>query len=75
MKNKDIVLENVSMSGIVKWLTDNHKHKKTGTQFTISDVQGYMRRGNLPPYLGGHKIILVKNEYSKGLYNIVKNKS
>ena len=44
--------------------------KKSGTKFTISDVQGYIRRGHLPKYLGNQDITL--NQKFKGIkiYNV-----
>ena len=67
-----IELKLVSMTGIVKFLKDKYGKKKTGKEFNISDVQGYVLRGSTPNYLGGYKIVLVKSDYNKGLYNLIK---
>jgi hypothetical protein len=50
-----MVLSNVNQTYIVKWL-NKEKAKKSGEKFTSADVQGYVRRGRLPKYLGGNKI-------------------
>ncbi len=66
------VLEKVTMVGILTWLNEN-RSKKSGIDFSYSDVQGYIRRGCLPEYLGGHIIEREKDENLKHLkiYNIV----
>lgn len=74
MKNKEnIVISGISMMGLLRWLQENHK-KKTGTEFSVSDVQGYILRGKLPVYIqGGLKIEVIKSKYSNRKYNLVKN--
>ena len=64
-----MLLKNVNLTYLVVWLNEN-KQKKTNTQFTVSDVQGYVDRGCLPKYLGGNTIKKV-NEFSKS-YNLLK---
>jgi len=71
MKDK-IIQENLSMTGILKWLEENHKTKKSGKAFSVQDVQGYIARGNIPTYLGGHTIVKIENKYNK-LYKLVEN--
>ena len=44
--------------------------KKTGTKFTISDVQAYIRRGHLPKYMGGNVIKINRGIDGITLYNI-----
>ena len=50
-----MLLSNVNQSYLVKWL-NREKRKKSGGEFTAQDVQGYIRRGSLPKYLGGNRI-------------------
>lgn len=50
-----MVLQNVNQTYLVAWLNENKK-KKSGGNFTAQDVQGYIRRGQLPSYLGGNRI-------------------
>ena len=69
---EDIVISGISMMGILRWLEENHK-KKTGKPFTISDVQGYILRGQLPGYIGGGLLLeVINSKYSNRKYNIVK---
>lgn len=46
--------------------------KKTGNEFNTSDVQGYIRRGKLPNYLGGDLITISEEIEGIKLYNISK---
>jgi hypothetical protein len=75
-RKEDIVIAGISMMGILRWLQENYK-KKTGTEFTVSDVQGYILRGQLPGYIeGGLLLETIKSKYSNRKYNIVrKNKN
>lgn len=50
-----MVLSNVNQVYIVKWL-NKEKRKRSGEKFTSADVQGYVRRGMIPKYLGGNQI-------------------
>lgn len=49
-----------------------HMQKKTGVPFTVSDVQGYIKRGRLPLYLGHYKIILLNEIKGVKLYTVKK---
>jgi len=69
MKKKEKILQkNMAMAGLMRWLSKN-KIKRTETPFTISDVQSYIRRGNIPIYMGGNRIETQEEKYSK-LYTI-----
>lgn len=59
----------LTLTAITSWLNENFE-KKNNTKFSISDVQGYIRRGKLPNYLGGNKIELVKEITCTKLYNV-----
>ena len=61
-----------TLTTLTKYLNDNFK-KKTGKDFIISDVQGYIRRGRLPKYLGDIRIGLVKFDGAKIYKLITKN--
>jgi len=41
---------------LVRWLNKTYKTKKSGTVFTMQDVQQYEIRGYLPKQYGGHNI-------------------
>ena len=43
-----IIVENLSMTGILNWLTEEYKVKKSGEPFKLEDVQGYIRRKRIP---------------------------
>ena len=45
----------LTLTGMVNWLNENFE-KQTNTNFTISDIQSYIRRGYLPRYLGKYSI-------------------
>lgn len=69
---KEIVLKNVNLTGIVNYLNKNF-YKKDGKKFNPRDVLGYIKRGFLPSYLGSIRIEEVENENcSVKLYNLVK---
>lgn len=63
-----MILCNVNLTYIVTWLNEN-KEKKSGKEFTVSDVQGYIKRGRIPVYLGGNSIKKINN-FSKS-YNVI----
>ena len=66
------VIENLSMTGILKWLQENYKEKKSGEDFKIADIQGYIRREKIPNhYGGGYEIVKMKNDFTK-LYKLVQ---
>lgn len=66
-----IVQDNLTMTGILQWLTEKHKVKKSGEPFSLSDIQGYIKREQIPSYLGGYKIERKREKYSK-LYKLVE---
>jgi len=51
----------MTLTALVKFLNET-KEKKTGTKFSASDIQAYIRRGHLPKYLGNNEI-LTSNAY------------
>ena len=53
MKDKNLM----TLTSLKEWLNEK-KTKKTNNKFTVSDVQGYIKRGKLPDYLGGNLIEL-----------------
>lgn len=70
--SKTVVIENLSMTGILKWLTETYKEKKSGKPFELQDVQGYITRGTIPDhYGGGYDIISYSNKFTK-LYKLVQ---
>lgn len=70
MKNQNVVASNLTLIGIKKWLEERHVMKKSGKPFNIQDIQGYIRREQIPLYLGGFKVVSVDNKYNK-LYNLI----
>ena len=73
---KEILVENITLTGLVDWLNNNEDFVKDGVKvkshiFTSSDVQQYIKVGHLPYYLGGYAIVKVDNQYAK-LYNVVE---
>lgn len=66
-----IILKNVNMPSIVKWLNDKFK-KKSGKPFTKSDVQQYCRLKHIPFYLGTYNIERVADIEVVRLYNVVQ---
>jgi hypothetical protein len=67
----DYLTKHETLTSLTKWLNENFKNKKTGVDFTIADVQQYIKRGSLPQYLGGHKIVR-ENFTNINLYKIEK---
>ena len=66
-----VIIENLSMTGILKWLEENYTEKKTGEPFNLRDVQGYIKREVLPSNYGGYTIKKMNNKFSK-LYKLVQ---
>jgi hypothetical protein len=58
-KEKDINL--YTARGLVQYLQQNYKVKKTGKEFTNSDVEQYIRYGFIPKLYGGNCIEVVKS--------------
>lgn len=71
-EESNIIIENLSLMGILRYLEEKHVQKKSGNAFLIQDIEGYILRGNIPQYLGGHLIVKTENPYNK-LYKLVKN--
>lgn len=67
---EEIIQENLSLTGILKWMEETYKVKKTGEPFSLQDAQGYLRRGYIPKYLGSVLIMRMDNKYNK-LYKLV----
>lgn len=65
------VLQDVSAKDIMVYLTETSKEKKSGVEFNYQDVQGYIRRGYLPHYLGGNKIEFNRVWQDIKLYNVL----
>lgn len=68
--SEETIQENLSLTGILKWLEETYKVKKTGEPFSLQDAQGYLRRGYIPKYLGSVLIEKMDNKYNK-LYKLV----
>lgn len=73
---KNYEVENLTLTQLKDFLNKTFGKKKTGTLFTISDVQQYVDpvRSKLPDYLGGHQIVLNKKIKGVKLYSIKKVK-
>ncbi len=70
--SRKIVIENLSMTGILNWLKETYTEKKSGKPFELQDVQGYIARERIPDYYGGgYDIVKMNNRYSK-LYKLVQ---
>lgn len=69
---KEFIVKQKTLTGIKNWLNQLHGKKKSGVEFFLTDVQHYVRRGNLPKYLGGYTIERDKTVKDVKLYNIVK---
>jgi hypothetical protein len=66
------IKSNATLTVLTKFLNEVTV-KKTGEKFTTTDVQGYVRRGRLPKYLGGQNIVLADNKIEGiKLYNILE---
>ena len=68
--NKEYLVKQKSLTGLTKWMNETFK-KHTGKPFNTTDVQNYIRRGNIPEYLGNNEVERDTFEEAK-LYNIVK---
>ena len=65
-------MSNMGLMGILMWLKETYGQKKTNTEFTASDVQGYLSRKRLPDYLGGYYFEEVNSKYTNRKWNVVK---
>jgi hypothetical protein len=65
------ILEKVTMTGILVWLNNNYI-KQNNKPFTLSDVEGYCRRGYFPSYIGERRLLIHrdKNLSHLKIYNI-----
>lgn len=69
-EKKEYLIKGINLTKFVQWCNENHK-KQSGKDFTVSDLQGYTRRGYLPVYLGDIKIETNK-ESGIPLYSLYK---
>lgn len=51
-----------TMSALVKALNKEYGSKRSGKEFTLGDIQQYVRRGFIPRLYGGQDIEVVENE-------------
>lgn len=65
--NKEIY----NLTTLTDYLNKKYQHKKSGKPFNRTDVQGYIKRGHLPEYMGNISIVLVDNLPGK-IYKLVK---
>lgn len=45
-----------TLTGLLIYCQERALRKRGGGEFTISDIQGYVKRGKFPKYLGGMEI-------------------
>lgn len=71
---KKYLVENLNLVSLVEWFNQYYAVKKSGEEFTVSDIQGYVKRKQVPAYLGGHEIE-ISSDRIKGIrsYSIVDN--
>lgn len=69
---KEFILKKKTLTGIKNWLNETYGKKKSGVEFLLTDVQHYVRRGNIPIYLGGYLIERDSTVEDVKLYNIVR---
>lgn len=66
------LIENANLTGLCNFLNKNYK-KQGGGKFSPRDVHGYIKRGQLPVYLGNKKIVEVNQDNcSVKLYNLIE---
>lgn len=59
-----------TLTGLLEFCKENFGEKQGGKPFTISDIQGYVRRGSFPQYLGGY---VIKQVDAEGIGIIMAN--
>ena len=69
---KEIVAKQKTLTGIKIWLNETFNKKKSGVEFLLTDVQHYVKRGNLPKYLGNYSVVEDKSVEGVKLYKIIK---
>jgi len=71
MSMSKYILEKVTMTGILTWLNANYV-KKNNRSFTLSDVEGYCRRGYFHSYIGERRLLITRDKSLAHLkvYNI-----
>lgn len=60
-----------NLTTLTDYLNKKYLRKKSGKAFNRTDVQGYIKRGHLPEYIGNINIVLVDNLPGK-MYKLVK---
>jgi len=74
MVKGDFIVKNLTLTAMTNWLNEVFKEKSSGQKFQHYDVQGYIRRGKLPDYLGGNEIERNEGITHAKLYNIKESK-
>lgn len=70
-EEKEFLTEKQSMKSLVTWMNENYV-KQTGKQFTVGDIQFYIKRGYIPEYLGKNTIERDSSIKEAKLYNVIK---
>lgn len=72
-KVKKYLKRDLTLVRITEYCQNYFGNKLSGKTFTHSDIEGYIRRGKLPDWLGGQKIALNEKfleEYKIKVYDI-----
>lgn len=72
MKGREVIVKQKTLTGIKVWMNEEFKEKKSGKPFLLNDVQNYVKRGNLPKYLGNFTVVEDNSVEGVKLYKIVK---
>ena len=72
---REVLAKKLNLTMISIWANDrkNIAPKSNGSKYTIGDIQGYIRRGYFPSYLGNITIEKEKSIEAVNLYNIIKH--
>jgi hypothetical protein len=68
-KDAEMVL---TSSGLRDHLNDKFGSKLNNTKFNAQDIEGYIRRGYIPKWCGGNKIVEAKNIKGVRAFKIIK---
>lgn len=73
MDEKKYLIRDVNAQGLLIWLNENFI-KDNDKPFNRNDVTFYIKRGHIPEYLGGNKIVIIpKKHCTVKLYNVLAN--
>jgi hypothetical protein len=72
MSKETILIKDVNLTNMVKFLNETFGNKLSGKPFKKEDCQQYCKVGNIPEYIGNIEVRRNKSIQSVKLYDLIR---